>query len=117
MNTPGTGLERVRATAVSQSGREYSDLSDANGVFRIEGVAEGIYKVRFTDPAEEYLTEWFNDKADQATADPLVVNGDATVAGIDLPWPPTRLRSSTPPPSTSAAPSPTRPARPSSAPG
>ena len=83
VNTPGVGLERVLATAESASGRTYSDLSDANGVFRIDGVAEGIYKVRFSDPVGEYLPEWFNDKADEATADALVVNGDATVAGID----------------------------------
>ncbi|HSU01670.1 MAG TPA: carboxypeptidase-like regulatory domain-containing protein [Nocardioides sp.] len=84
VNTPGTGLERVRATAYTVSGGSVgSDLSDANGVFRIEDVAEGIYKIRFTDPVGEYLPEWFNDKADQATADQLVLNGDATVAGID----------------------------------
>ena len=83
VNTPGAGIERVLATAIANGGRQYTDLSDANGVFRIEGVAEGIYKVRFTDPVGEYLGEWFNDKADQATADALVLNGDATVAGID----------------------------------
>lgn len=83
VNTPGTGLERVRATAISDTGFQYSDLSDANGVFRMEGVTEGIYKIRFTDPVGEYLGEWFNDKADEETADPLAVNAGATVSGID----------------------------------
>jgi hypothetical protein len=84
-NTAGTALERVRVEAYEDgsSYRAYTDLTDANGVFRIEGAREGVYKVRFSDPVGQFLGEWFADKADQASASELVLNGGATVAGID----------------------------------
>jgi protocatechuate 3,4-dioxygenase beta subunit len=84
-NTAGTPLERVEVEAYRNGSpySSYSDLTDSNGVFRIDRAMEGVYKIRFTDPVGQFAGEWFADKADQATATELVLNGDATVAGID----------------------------------
>ena len=84
-NTAGTALERVRVQAYQGSNTfaSYTDLTDANGVFRINGAQEGVYKIRFSDPVGQFLGEWFADKADQASATELVLNGGATVAGVD----------------------------------
>jgi protocatechuate 3,4-dioxygenase beta subunit len=84
-NTAGTALERVRVQAYEGNSTfaSYTDLTDANGVFQIEGAQEGVYKIRFSDPVGQFLGEWFADKADQASASELVLNGGATVAGID----------------------------------
>ena len=45
--------------------RVRSDLTDATGVYRIEGVADRApTSVQFADPVGEYLAEWHADKAD-----------------------------------------------------
>ncbi|MDR7252063.1 protocatechuate 3,4-dioxygenase beta subunit [Nocardioides sp. BE266] len=79
-NGAGVPLERARATVYTTSGSQVgSDLTDATGNYRIEGVAPGSYRVQFTDPVGEYLSEWFNDKATLATSDPVDVGVDGIV--------------------------------------
>jgi len=81
VNTAGAPLERAEATIYNQSGGEVgSDLTDATGNYRIEGVSPGTYTVQFTDPVGEYLSEWNADKADRATADAVEVGVDAVVS-------------------------------------
>ena len=77
----GAPLERARAFLYNPAGTssEGSDLTDANGVYRIEGVDPGTYKVQFTDPIGEYVGEWHADKTSAATADPISVTVDQTV--------------------------------------
>ncbi len=80
----GVALERARAELYTPDGdfSVDSDVTDAAGAFLFEGVRPGSYKIRFSDPVGEYLPEWFNDKASQALADPVVVAKDTPVAGI-----------------------------------
>ena len=81
VNTAGAPLERARASVYTLSGTQVaSDLTDATGNYRIEGVAPGTYAVQFSDPVGEYLSEWNADKADRATADPVEVGVDAIVS-------------------------------------
>ena len=81
VNTAGAPLERAEATVYSQSGAEVgSDLTDATGNYRIEGVAPGTYVVQFTDPVGEYLSEWNADKPDRASADAVEVGVDTVVS-------------------------------------
>lgn len=73
-NEAGVPLERVRVSATtSQNSGGLSDLTDATGTYRIEGVNPGTVRVEFRDPVGEYLTEWNADKANFATADPVDV--------------------------------------------
>ena len=80
-NPSDGALERVRVTLYSATGQNYidSDLTDAAGLYRIEGVRPGAYKVQFSDPIGEYITEWHSDKADYAAADVVNVAIDATL--------------------------------------
>lgn len=81
VNTAGAPLERAQAIVYTESGSEVGrDLTDATGNYRVEGVAPGSYRVQFTDPVGEYLSEWNSDKADRATADPVEVGVDAIVS-------------------------------------
>ncbi|WP_426245930.1 carboxypeptidase regulatory-like domain-containing protein [Nocardioides sp. LHG3406-4] len=80
----GVPLERARVEIYrpADSFAFESDLTDAAGNFTLEGVEPGSYKLRFSDPVGEYLTEWYADKGDQATADAVVVAKDTPLAGI-----------------------------------
>jgi len=81
VNAAGAPLERAQATLYTPSGAQIAtDLTDATGNYRIEGVAPGAYVVRFSDPVGEYLTEWNSDKADLETADAVEVGVDAIVS-------------------------------------
>lgn len=89
-NTAGAPLERAQATVWTADGRQVGrDLTDAAGVYRVEGVDPGSYRVEFTDPVEEYLPEWFNDKPTRDTADPVdvAVDGVTTVNAALAPDP------------------------------
>ena len=80
VNQAGAPLERARATVYDANGGQVgSDLTDANGNYRVEGVDPGVVKVQFSDPVDEYLTEWNSDKPDRATADPVDVGVEAAV--------------------------------------
>lgn len=83
----GSPLERAMATlyTVTESGTQSlrSDLADSNGVYSIEGVPAGTYKIQFSDPVNEYASEWFNDKATSETADPITVGVEGVVGQVD----------------------------------
>ncbi len=71
-NPQGAPLERARATVYRPNGQSVaSDLTDAAGAYRVEGVAPGSYRVEFSDPVGEYLSEYNLDKPTLATADPV----------------------------------------------
>jgi hypothetical protein len=63
-----TALSGIRATAYRQTGpNNWSNvgnvLTNASGTYAISGLAEGIYRARFEDPAGSYVTEYFDDIA------------------------------------------------------
>jgi hypothetical protein len=78
-STAGVPLERARATAYNASGLNVgSDLTDAAGNYRIEGLKPGTHRIQFTDPVREYLAEWNTDKPTRETADPVEVGVEGT---------------------------------------
>ena len=74
----------VEGTSSYSSG--YEVWTDANGDYRIGGLdATRAYNVRFSDSQSGYLTQYFNDKTDAASADSLVlVAGMFTCANARL---------------------------------
>lgn len=80
----GGALERVRVTARRVGGyNTYTDLTDASGVYHLEDLPVGDYKLQFTDPVGEYLSEWHVDKADEATADVVAVGVETHHQGVN----------------------------------
>ncbi len=77
------GVE-VRAYAV---GSEFpalgDDTTDLNGEYEITGLDAGTYIVKFWAVNTGYFSEWYNDKADFGTADPLMVTDPGSITGID----------------------------------
>jgi hypothetical protein len=60
--------------------------TSATGDYAIDRLQNGDYKVQFDVcifTPEGFLTEWFNDKPDQATADTVTVATGATRSGVD----------------------------------
>ena len=85
----GAPLEDVYADVYSSTGNDWVayDTTDATGAYTVTGLPAGSYKVEF-DPdssgaAFVYITEYYNDKATLALADPLSVAAGAVVSGID----------------------------------
>jgi uncharacterized repeat protein (TIGR02543 family) len=60
--------------------------TDASGTFTVNEVPPGDHKVGFFDECDgstEYLSEFYNDKLDLASADPVAVAEGQTTLGID----------------------------------
>ena len=54
------------------------DTTDTSGVYRVGGLAPGDYTLRFRDLNETYLTEYYDDKPSQNSADPVSVSAGMT---------------------------------------
>ncbi len=57
--------------------------TDAGGNYTVLGLPTGQYKVRFNASNAGYIGEWYNDKADEAGADPVAVTMGAATTGIN----------------------------------
>lgn len=57
--------------------------TDAAGVYHINVVASGAYRVRFYNSAGDYVTEFYNDQLDFADAEVLTVGAGATLSNIN----------------------------------
>lgn len=84
----GAALPDVLVLAIDDSG-ELAELAvtDANGAYSIGGLAAGNYRIEFftllsTGPARAYFTEFYNDSADLASADPVAVSVGAVTPDI-----------------------------------
>ncbi|MEE8389556.1 MAG: carboxypeptidase regulatory-like domain-containing protein [Anaerolineae bacterium] len=83
----GTPLSNIDVTAYDAVTGNYmnSDSSDASGIYRIGGLAAGNYKLRFRDYNGVYLPEYYDDKPDWGSADPVTVTaGVTTTANAQL---------------------------------
>jgi hypothetical protein len=84
-NTTGNGIANVNVS-VNDLSNNYvkGGLTDANGYYSAQGLAAGTYKVAFYPPqGSYYVSQWYNGKADQASADPVSVTVGATTGGIN----------------------------------
>lgn len=69
----GAPLEMVQVRASTGSGGSSSDYTDKNGVYTIKDLNPGSYQVQFSDPIEEYASEYHNNVTDAAAATPVEV--------------------------------------------
>ena len=60
-----------------------SASTNCNGEYTVAGLAEGTYKVYFSDYTSGLPGEWYNDKTDFESADPITVTNAAPATGIN----------------------------------
>jgi hypothetical protein len=72
----------VYATNGSNS---WNDYTLDNGTYIMSGLSTGSYKVKFASSSSDqnYILEWYDNKADQASATPLAVTAGSPLSGID----------------------------------
>ena len=79
-------LENVDVDVYNSSGNWIDDVdSDASGVYTITRLASGNYYLRFSPSIadQNYVQEYYNDKHDRESADPVAVVAPNTVSGIN----------------------------------
>lgn len=86
---PGAASVYVDITATNtSSGDEYSgsaiNFAGSDSTYAIIGLPTGTYKVRAYDLYFNYLDEYYNDKPDSTSADPVSVTAGSTHSGIDF---------------------------------
>jgi hypothetical protein len=88
---------------------EYQHVTTAaDGTYDLGGLPGGTYTLGFSDPVSG-VTEYWNDKADLASADSISVTNDGTMSGLDASL-------ATPEPTTTEPPKPTEPPAPTQTP-
>ncbi|MCI5196753.1 MAG: carboxypeptidase regulatory-like domain-containing protein [Candidatus Electrothrix sp. AW5] len=72
---------------VSVYDSNYSWIKSAStncaGEYSVSSLAEGTYKVSFSDYTYGLSNKWYNDKADFESADPITVTNSSPATGID----------------------------------
>jgi len=81
----GTQLGGIQVDAylVGGNGKSLRTVTtNGSGIYDLMGLGTGDYKVRFTDPAPTtYLTEWYDDRLTEGSANPVGVVNGATTSG------------------------------------
>ena len=80
----GSVIQGISITATNADTGLYGHgYTDSTGTYNITGLPSGSYKLRFYSYNDPYLDQWYNDKADSASADLVVVTAPETVTGIN----------------------------------
>jgi protocatechuate 3,4-dioxygenase beta subunit len=83
----GQDLAGICVTVLGSNQFDFVAFGSTNpsGVYTISGVPAGSYKVQFSScgPGGNFLTEYYNDRPDFASADAVVVVGGQTTQNID----------------------------------
>jgi hypothetical protein len=70
-------------TSTTSSSYVAYDWTDASGIYTITSLWAGNYYLKFDPPGENYLAEYYNDKATLASADAISVTLNSVVSNID----------------------------------
>ena len=83
-NAGGSGIENVEVDIYTSDGYGVTYVyTDADGYYTAVGLLTGSYKVYFYGDNSGYVSEWYNDKQDVNSADPVSVTAPGTTLGID----------------------------------
>ncbi len=85
-NGAGAGIEGVKV--IAEDSDVYNlfineDDTDVNGNYTIKDLPAGNVKIVFVGGYAGYIAEWYNDKIDFDSADPVAVTAGGTTVGID----------------------------------
>lgn len=81
---PGENNPTVQLYREDGSWYPISALVDGDGTYRIPNVAPGTYRVSFGSGSLPILPEWWNDKPDFASADPITVVAGEKRTGVNV---------------------------------
>lgn len=81
---PGESNPSVQLYREDGSWYPISALVDGDGRYRIPNVAPGTYRVSFGSGSLPILPEWWNDKPDFASADPITVVAGEKRTGVNV---------------------------------
>lgn len=79
----GTPVQGVCVAAPPAGGAGGSATTDASGTYTIANLPAGDYKVQFACGPSGFVSEWWNDKPDMASADPISLTAGQQRTGID----------------------------------
>lgn len=84
-DTSARGLGGICVDAFDSAGDvASSSTTSVTGLYKVNSLAGGTYKVRFTDCVTgTYLERWFDAKGTQATANPVTVNPGSTTPNVN----------------------------------
>ena len=85
LKAQGGTFQNVQVQVYDLSGNWAAGVTtNQNGVYTANGLAAGSYKVFFSPPSGSgYTSEWYNNKSNQGSADPVVVTVPNVTTGID----------------------------------
>ena len=79
----GLPMRDFRVVATAGTSEPASDWTDRDGHYELPMLTPGDYAVRFDDDEDNFVTEFYDGAADQASADPVPVTDHEVTAGID----------------------------------
>lgn len=83
-DTTGAVARGIEVTAYDAEENYVTEVrTNRRGAYRLGRLAPGAYRLRFSDPQEEYEREYWNDAATLAAATPIDVARDQAVTGRD----------------------------------
>lgn len=81
------GIQNVNVQVRDSSGNWIPNIggtfTDFNGNYALGGLPGGSYKLFFDGSSSGYISEWFNNAADQSLASTIVVSAGSTYPGYD----------------------------------
>ena len=79
----GAAVGDGSVNAVSSTGDNFGALLLGDGTYTLDGLPAGSYKLRFDSNDCCLITEYYNDKPDEASADPVTVAAGQNRTGVD----------------------------------
>jgi hypothetical protein len=81
----GVGIRHIWVNVVDLDYKWWGDnLTDADGNYAVVGLPSGKFKVFFNGDIANYISEWYNNKNDFASADPVTVTAGSTTSHINV---------------------------------
>ncbi|NPV60687.1 MAG: hypothetical protein HPY75_13650 [Actinobacteria bacterium] len=78
------GLPDVEVVVYDENWNAYGyDYTASDGTYEVRGLPTGQYRVAFYPESGEYIGEWFDDKPDFWSADPVTVTEGEPTTGVD----------------------------------
>ncbi len=80
----GSGVEKAIVGAYGESGGMSFGYTDKSGAFQIAGLESDNYRVYCDAGLLGHISEWYNSRSSQGSADPVTVTAPNQVSGIDF---------------------------------